>query len=122
VISGPNSAELILFSTERKVNIDHDHETQCVRGLLCTPCILLLGNATDDISRLSRAVLYLQAKGDFRSFIKEKVSVPTTTDQPWIPSTPPIIDHIYHNINNDSGSLELSTQPWIPSTQQLQTP
>jgi len=83
-----------LFSRDRKVNIDHDHDTKSVRGLLCTACNLLLGHAIDDISRLSRAVVYLQSKGDFRSIVKEKTQIPSTSPQPWFPSTPAIIDHI----------------------------
>lgn len=49
------------------VVIDHDHNCHagqfgcaaCVRGLLCTQCNLLLGNAQDDVEALKRAVEYL---------------------------------------------------------------
>ena len=42
--------------------IDHCHETNEVRGLLCRNCNLGLGLFTDNIDKLHNAVLYLQGK------------------------------------------------------------
>lgn len=52
----------------RPWHIDHDHACcrgkgscgQCVRGLLCTNCNLLLGHAGDNPARLLQAIHYLQ--------------------------------------------------------------
>lgn len=41
-------------------HIDHDHATGKVRGLLCFPCNILLGNAKDSVANLERAILYLE--------------------------------------------------------------
>ncbi len=40
--------------------IDHDHETGILRGLLCTPCDLVIGNAKDDPDILRSAIAYLE--------------------------------------------------------------
>ena len=39
--------------------VDHCHETDLVRGLLCNNCNLMLGHAKDDSARLRRAADYL---------------------------------------------------------------
>lgn len=45
------------------LQIDHDHTTGVVRGLLCRNCNSLLGSCEDSISRLMRAVKYLEQAG-----------------------------------------------------------
>ena len=44
----------------RRMNIDHDHETGTVRGLLCTGCNTGLGHLGDNVEGLERALYYLQ--------------------------------------------------------------
>lgn len=41
-------------------NVDHDHRTEKVRGLLCSHCNWLLGHAKDDTGILTNAISYLQ--------------------------------------------------------------
>lgn len=48
------------FLPYEKVNIDHDHDTQVVRGLLCTTCNLALGQFKDSIPLLESAINYLK--------------------------------------------------------------
>lgn len=40
--------------------VDHCHTTDKVRGLLCKPCNLILGNANDTIEILKKAISYLE--------------------------------------------------------------
>lgn len=42
--------------------IDHDHSSGIVRGLLCHPCNVGLGNFQDSVEIVSRAVAYLKSK------------------------------------------------------------
>ena len=48
-----------LSAMNRRMNIDHDHETNLVRGLLCTGCNTGLGYFGDDVEGLERAIYYL---------------------------------------------------------------
>lgn len=47
-------------------HVDHDHETEVVRGLPCSSCNQALGNARDDIDVLRRLVNYLHASHGVR--------------------------------------------------------
>ena len=44
---------------ELPLEIDHDHATGAVRGLLCRPCNLSIGKFEEDPIRLQRAIDYL---------------------------------------------------------------
>ena len=39
--------------------VDHCHETDVVRGLLCMSCNIMLGQADDNITTLQNAITYL---------------------------------------------------------------
>jgi hypothetical protein len=43
-----------------EVNIDHDHVTNKVRGIVCFHCNLMLGHARDNVETLARAITYLK--------------------------------------------------------------
>lgn len=40
--------------------VDHDHETNVVRGLLCHHCNIAIGHFFEDIDTLKKAVMYLK--------------------------------------------------------------
>lgn len=42
--------------------VDHDHETDEVRGLLCNACNTSLGHLNDDVTLLAKSIVYLSAK------------------------------------------------------------
>ena len=51
----------ICKKTENKrLSIDHDHETGIVRGLLCSNCNLGIGKLFDNVEYLQSAILYLK--------------------------------------------------------------
>lgn len=47
-------------SVRRRMNIDHCHDTNEVRGILCSGCNTGLGHLGDNIEGLQRAIAYLQ--------------------------------------------------------------
>lgn len=44
----------------QELAVDHDHETNEVRGLLCVACNRLIGYAREDIATLMKAIAYLR--------------------------------------------------------------
>lgn len=44
----------------RLINVDHNHKTKIVRGLLCSNCNTLLGLAREEMVTLQRAISYLR--------------------------------------------------------------
>lgn len=47
-------------SARRSINIDHDHKTDKVRGLLCSGCNTGLGHLGDNLDGIRRALYYLE--------------------------------------------------------------
>lgn len=54
-----------LPSILRRLDVDHNHETRKVRGLLCSPCNQGIGLFKEDISLLQRAEIYLKKDQDY---------------------------------------------------------
>lgn len=57
-ICGIDASELT-----RELSVDHSHETDEVRGLLCTHCNFGLGNFKEDIELINKAIEYLGKYG-----------------------------------------------------------
>jgi hypothetical protein len=49
---------------DRELSVDHDHATDKVRGLLCSPCNIGLGIFQDNIEFLQEAIKYLKKHRD----------------------------------------------------------
>lgn len=47
-------------SQRRPLDVDHNHQTRVVRGLLCSPCNVLIGFAKENVERLAQAADYLR--------------------------------------------------------------
>lgn len=41
------------------LNVDHDHDTNKIRGLLCWQCNIAIGYLQNDTERLANAIVYL---------------------------------------------------------------
>lgn len=71
ILKNQNNRCAICKKEDKKtLHVDHDHSCcnqraiscgLCVRGLLCTNCNALLGNARDDITIINNAIEYLKA-------------------------------------------------------------
>lgn len=46
--------------------VDHDHDTGEIRGLLCKPCNVAIGNMKDEPERLRKAAEYLESMYNMR--------------------------------------------------------
>lgn len=52
------------FLSNYKFNIDHDHETGLVRGILCLSCNISIGHMHESIDVLYRMIEYIRNSGD----------------------------------------------------------
>jgi len=48
------------FTEDNKPNVDHDHDSQTVRELLCQGCNMGIGHLQDSSARAAKAVEYLK--------------------------------------------------------------
>lgn len=60
LIENQNNQCAICHLTLKKPNIDHDHVTGKIRGILCWDCNIGLGKFKDNVKFLESAVLYLK--------------------------------------------------------------
>jgi hypothetical protein len=50
--------------THTRLVVDHDHETDRVRGLLCNNCNIAIGAVHDNIETLQNLIVYLKSGDD----------------------------------------------------------
>lgn len=53
--------------------VDHDHESNFVRGLLCSSCNVGLGYFKDDINTLEQAIKYLNRHKELVQVVRDKL-------------------------------------------------
>jgi hypothetical protein len=53
-------------------NVDHDHETGHVRGILCFPCNVAIGLVHEDGERLLAAASYLSRDDELTALVRER--------------------------------------------------
>lgn len=58
-ICGRPETHVTGFGGVDRLSVDHDHETEGIRGLLCRKCNLIIGNADDNVGILVGAIKYL---------------------------------------------------------------
>lgn len=52
---------ICLKPSDKRLAVDHDHETDEIRGLLCSPCNFALGLFEENPWIMERAIDYLSA-------------------------------------------------------------
>lgn len=46
----------------KRLSVDHDHQTGKIRGLLCNSCNLAIGNFKESLNLIKQAVIYLESE------------------------------------------------------------
>jgi hypothetical protein len=59
MICGITEAEI-----DKKLDVDHCHNSGKVRGILCNPCNNMIGHAKDSVAALRAAADYLEKNAD----------------------------------------------------------
>lgn len=54
--------ECWICGSDKKLVVDHCHESKEVRGIICNSCNLMIGHAREDTSNLEKAIYYLWQK------------------------------------------------------------
>lgn len=62
-VTPPPGTVCAICGSERRIVVDHNHETKVVRGFLCTPCNTGLGAFYEDAAIMRRAIRYLTKGG-----------------------------------------------------------
>jgi len=55
--------EFKLYGKQQRMHVDHCHETNKVRGILCQGCNLAIGKFKDNVERMERAINYIKNEG-----------------------------------------------------------